>query len=431
MKPHNPLYYRWKGKLLHSGIHILSHMRLLIRWTFFSVFTGSIMGLIGVAFVYCIQSVTTLRTNFVWMPLTLPLGGLLIVWLYRISHDQNDKGTNMVLASLRSEAELPVQMAPMIFISTIITHLCGGSAGREGAALQLGGSVGNLLGRLFRLNKRDIRVMILCGMSAAFSAIFRTPIAAAVFAMEVGCVGAMQYAALVPCTISSLTASYLASKLGIPLAHFSVTKVPGLHPLPALKILLLGILCAAVSILFCILLHQCEKRLKQKFPNPYLRILAASGILLLLLLLLRSRDYLGVGTNVISSAIAGKVVWYAFLAKMLFTAVTLGGGFKGGEIVPSFFIGATFGCLFGQLLHLSPSFCASVGMIALFCGVTNCPLASLLIAIELFGAQGTPYYSLAIAVSYLLSGYYGLYREQKFLYSKFAEKPASHKTRRS
>ena len=198
MKPHNPLYYHWKGKLLHSGIHILSHMRLLIRWTFFSVFTGSIMGLIGVAFVYCIQSVTTLRTNFVWMPLTLPLGGLLIVWLYRISHDQNDKGTNMVLASLRSEAELPVQMAPMIFISTIITHLCGGSAGREGAALQLGGSVGNLLGRLFRLNERDIRVMILCGMSAAFSAIFRTPIAAAVFAMEVGCVGAMQYAALVP-----------------------------------------------------------------------------------------------------------------------------------------------------------------------------------------------------------------------------------------
>lgn len=273
--------------------------------------------------------------------------------------------------------------------------------------------------------------MILCGMSAAFSAIFRTPIAAAVFAMEVGCVGAMQYAALVPCTISSLTASYLASKLGIPLAHFSVTQMPGLHPLPALKILLLGILCAAVSILFCILLHQCEKWLKQKFPNPYLRILAASGILLLLLLLLRSRDYLGVGTNVISSAIAGKVVWYAFLAKMLFTAVTLGGGFKGGEIVPSFFIGATFGCLFGQLLHLSPSFCASVGMIALFCGVTNCPLASLLIAIELFGAQGTPYYLLAIAVSYLLSGYYGLYREQKFLYSKFAEKPASHKTRRS
>ena len=159
--------------------------------------------------------------------------------------------------------------------------------------------------------------------------------------------------------------------------------------------------------------------------------MAASGILLLLLLLLRSRDYLGVGTNVISSAIAGKVVWYAFLAKMLFTAVTLGGGFKGGEIVPSFFIGATFGCLFGQLLHLSPSFCASVGMIALFCGVTNCPLASLLIAIELFGAQGTPYYLLAIAVSYLLSGYYGLYHEQKFLYSKFAEKPASHKTRRS
>lgn len=429
MKPHNPLYYRWKGKLLHSGIHILSHMRLLIRWTFFSVFTGSIMGLIGVAFVYCIQSVTTLRTNFVWMPLTLPLGGLLIVWLYRISHDQNDKGTNMVLASLRSEAELPVQMAPMIFISTIITHLCGGSAGREGAALQLGGSVGSVIGRLFRLAERDKQVLMLCGMSAAFSAIFRTPIAAPVFAMEVVCVGAMRYAALVPCTIASLTASWLADRCGIPLAKYALGDLPAFRVVPALKILLLGVCCAAVSILFCILLHQTEHLLKKRCKNPYVRILIASGVIWVLALLVRNQDYLGIGGEVMRRAVAGEVVWYAFLAKMIFTAVTLGGGFKGGEIVPSFFIGATFGCLFGHLLGISPSLCAAVGMAALFCGVTNCPLASMMIAAELFGMAGAPYYLLAIAVSYLLSGYYGLYGEQTFLASKFTGGYVNHKTR--
>lgn len=430
MHRRNAFVTRWKGRLLHSAIHVISHLRLLLRWVLFSVITGGIVGLIGVAFVYAIQWVTSFRSGHPWILLALPLGGLLIVWLYRITRDQNDRGTNMVLASLRSEAELPVQMAPLIFVSTIVTHLCGGSAGREGAALQLGGSMGSVLSRLFRLNERDKRVLILCGMAAAFSAIFRTPIAAPVFAMEVVCVGAMHYAALVPCTIASLTASWIAGKLGIPLAKFAVENVPSFQVIPALKILLLGVLCAAISILFCILLHQTEKQLRKRIPNSYLRILAASGMLWLLILLVRNQDYLGIGTDVIGRAMGGEAVWYAFLAKMLFTAVTLGGGFKGGEIVPSFFIGATFGCLFGQILDISPSFCAAVGMVGLFCGVTNCPLASLMIAVELFGAAGAPYYLLAIAVSYLLSGYYGLYGEQTFLSSKFTGAPVNHKTRK-
>ncbi len=418
-----------KGRLLHSGIHILSHLRLLVRWIIMSVLMGLLMGLIGVAFVYAIRYATAFRTNFPWIILTLPLGGVVIVWLYRITKDQNDGGTNMVLASLRAEAELPVQMAPLIFIATVITHLCGGSAGREGAALQLGGSVGSLLSRLFHLHERDKQVLILCGMAAAFSAIFRTPIAAAVFAMEVVCVGAMRYAALVPCTIASLTASWLANHLGIPLASYQLESAPTFQLIPALKILLLGVLCAAVSVLFCILLHQTERGLKHWFSNPYLRILIASGAIWILLLLVRNQDYIGVGEEIIKNAIAGKVIWFAFLAKMIFTAITLGGGFKGGEIVPSFFIGATFGCLFGHLIGLSPSLCAAVGMVALFCGVTNCPLASLMIAVELFGFSAAPYFLLAIAISYLLSGYYGLYGEQSFLSSKFTGAPVNHKTR--
>jgi len=352
-----------------------------------------------------------------------------IVWFYQITHDQNDRGTNMVLASLRSETELPVQMAPLIFLSTVLTHLCGGSAGREGAALQLGGSIGSLWSRIFHLAVRDKRVMILCGMSAAFSAIFRTPVATPIFAMEVVCVGAMHYAALVPCTISSLTASWLASKLGLPLASYSVTDVPDLAVIPALKILLLGILCAGVSVLFCILLREAETLFSKNIQNPYLRILIASGMLWILLLFVRNQDYIGLGTNGITQSIAGETIWYAFLMKMLFTAITLAGRFKGGEIIPSFFIGAAFGCLFGQVVGLSPSFCAAIGMIAMFCGVTNCPLASLLIAMELFGFAGAPYYLLAISVSYLLSGYYGLYKEQSFLSSKFTDGKVNHKTR--
>ncbi len=392
-----------------------------IFWCFIAIFIGVVMGLVGTGFVYCIHIGTDLRITHPWILFGLPLGGILIVWLYRITKNHDDRGTNTILASLRSEAEIPAKMAPLIFVSTVITHFFGGSAGREGAALQLGGSIGNLMGKGFRLREDQKRILILAGMSAAFSAIFRTPVAAVIFAMEVSYIGIMRYAALVPCTLASLSASYIAEKLGLSLTHYSVVEIPSITPLTALQTLLLGILCAILSIIFCSFLHRMEHWMEKLFPNPYLRIAIAGAAVILLGLLFKSSDYFGVGENVIHDAIAGNAIPYAFLAKMLFTAVTLGGGFKGGEIVPSFFIGATFGCMLGSLIGLSPSLCAAMGMIAMFCGVTNCPLASLFIAVELFGMECIPFALLVIAVSYLLSGYHGLYKEQKFLYSKYSD----------
>lgn len=422
-------YYRVRGKILHSLIHILLQFRLLLRWVVLALILGAVLGFVGAAFVWCIAAGTEFRAEHQWCYLLLPVGGAAIVFLYRITRDKHDKGTNMVIASLRSEAQLPVQMAPLIFVTTIITHFVGGSAGREGAALQLGGSLGDLFGRLIHLREKDKRTIIISGMSAAFSAIFRTPVAASIFAMEVGTVGTMQYSALVPAVIASLTASYVAGKLGFPLAKYDVFPVPEFSPVTAGKTILLGIFCALISILFCVILHRAERVMKHRIRNPYLRILLASALLLLLGVILHTDDYFGTGGQIIVKAIAGESHWYAFLLKMLFTAITLAGGFKGGEIVPSFFIGATFGCAFGHLAGMSPSLCAAVGMIALFCGVTNCPLASLFISAELFGLGCVPYCLLVIAVSYLLSGYYGLYKTQKFQYSKFANETIHHKTR--
>lgn len=394
---------------------------VFLRWAILTLVIGIIIGFVGVAFVYTIRKVTELRQDFPWILLGLPFGGMLIVFLYRITRNHGDRGTNTVIASLRSESTIPAKMAPLIFISTAITHLFGGSAGREGAALQIGGSIANLFGKAFRLNEADMRILILAGMSAAFSAIFRTPIAAVVFAMEVGFIGVMRYSALLPCTIASVTASFVAEKCGLGLTQYSVLNIPQFSPVSILQTLMLGILCAVLSIVFCILLHATEELIEHYIKNPYLRIAAAGIVILLLGLLFRSFDYFGVGDQVIRNAIAGKTVWYAFLAKMLFTAVTLGGGFKGGEIVPTFFIGATFGCLMGSILGLSPSLCAALGMIGMFCGVTNCPLASLLIAAELFGMQCIPFALIVIAVTFLLSGYQGLYKEQRFLYSKYKD----------
>lgn len=417
-------------KILRLIIHKMSrNIHTFVRWGLLAVATGLVVGGFSTLFATCLHLVTEFRSPRPWMIFFLPLAGIFIVFLYGVFQYKNDKGTNMVLSTIHAETELPFKMAPLIFISTVITHLFGGSAGREGAALQLGGSIGNHLGRLFHLDERDRRILVMCGMSAAFSAIFGTPIAAVVFAMEVVSVGVMYYAALVPCVFASLIAFKVANHMGIGPDVFHLLDVPAFQLLPSIKIILLAMLCAGLSVLFCIILHSLGDFYRRKLANPYLRIVISSILIILLTLCLRTDDYMGAGVPVIARAIGGEVHPTAFFWKILFTALTLEAGFKGGEIVPSFFVGATFGCLFGQLAGLSPSLCAAVGMVSVFCGVTNCPISSLLIAFELFGYVGVPYFMIAISVSFLLSGYYGLYHDQTIVYSKYRSQFVNRKAR--
>ncbi len=406
-------------RLKHKIHHNLQRARTSVKWVVFAIISGIVVGAVGTLFYFCMAYVTASRARYPWLIWLLPFGGLLIVGAYHLLHDEKDSGTNLVLSSIHSGDELPVRMAPLIFVSTLITHLLGGSAGREGAALQLGGSIGNEIGKLFRFNEKDKHIMTMCGMSAAFSALFGTPMAAAIFSMEVVSVGIMHYSALVPCVIASLIAHSIASRFGAQAELFLLGEIPAFTISSAVKITVLAALCALISILFCILLHQSEHLYHKFFSNPYIRIFAGGCIVIVLTLLVGSQTYNGSGIALIEPAMEGEARWEIFLLKMLFTAATLGAGFKGGEIVPSFCIGGPFGCLFGSLLGFSPSLCTAVGMTAVFCGVTNCPITSLLISFELFGYEGMPYFLLTVAFSYMLSGYYGLYHSQKIMYSKF------------
>ncbi len=391
-----------------------------IKWVVISTVIGTTVGLIGTAFSYAMHMVTDFRTDKPWIMVGLPVAGVIIVFLYHLAHRDNDKGTDSVLSAIRSEEELSIVMAPLIFISTILTHLFGGSAGREGAALQLGGSIGNGFGRLLRMKKSDVHVMIMCGMSACFSALFGTPLAAAVFSMEVVNVGIMYYSALVPCVFSALIAAEISKALGVGSEAMVIFEVPEFTVITGSKTVLLAILCAIVSVLFCVALHVAAEKGKKWIPNRYLRIVTAGALIIALTLLVRSTDYMGAGMQVIEHCVeSGEVRPEAFVLKILFTALTLGAGFKGGEIVPSFFVGATFGCLIGGLLGLPPSLCAAVGMIAVFCGVTNSPIASLLLALELFGMDAALYFILGVGVSFMLSGYHSLYHTQRIIYSKY------------
>ena len=406
-------------QIKHKIKHNIQRAVVSIKWVIFAIIVGALVRLCGIAFYFLLSFVTVLRKQNPWLLFLLPVGGLAIAALYRLLHDEKDAGTNLVISAIHSDDELPLRMAPLIFISTLITHLFGGSAGREGAALQMGGRIGNALGKFFHFDDKDKHVMIMCGMSAAFSALFGTPMAAAILPMEIVSVGVMYYIALVPCVISSLVAHGIAYIFGISNTMFTIAHVPDFGVVPAIRISILAILCALVSILFCVLLHKTEELYRKFFENAYLRIFIGGCIVIVLTLLVGNQNYNGTGINIIESCINGTVRPEAFLLKMIFTALTLGAGFKGGEIVPSFFTGAAFGCLFGILTGFSPTLCTAVGMTAVFCGVTNCPITSLLISFELFGYDGMPYFLLAIAFSYMLSGYFGLYRSQKIVYSKY------------
>ena len=410
----------FKEEFIHKVDHNSHRALSVIGWTVAAIFIGIVVGLFATAFGLSMRFVVETRSKTKWLIFLLPVGAVLITFIYKKVLKVKDSGTNTVIAAIQSDERLPFRLAPLIFVATLITHFVGGSAGREGAALQMGGAIGNGIGRALKLNSTNKKTMIMCGMSAAFSALFGTPMAAAIFSMEVISVGIMHYAALVPCVISSLVARYIAAYFGLGSEIYEIQLIPAFTVKSAIMISLFAIVCGFASILFCTMLHKYEEFLASKVPNPYIKAVIGGTSVLLLTLIVGNQTYNSTGSAIIASCFTGaSISLCTFILKMVFTTLTLSCGYKGGEIVPTLFIGATLGAAVGQLIGVSPSLLAAVGMGALFCGVTNCPISSLLICFELFGYEPMPYFLLAVAFSYWVSGYTGLYRAQKIVYSKY------------
>ena len=403
---------------------------IFVRWCAFAVIIGVTLGVVGTAFHHALEWAGHMRGAYDWLLYLLPLVGVFIVFWYRRAGMPLERGTNYILTSVRESHPVHLRLAPSIFITSVLTHLCGGSAGREGAALQLGGAISGNVGRWMRLDERDARTITMCGMAAGFAALFGTPLAATVFAMEVVSVGVMYYAALFPCLLSALVAHRLALALGGESTRFALHGIPmQTEPLLFVQLVLFGMACAVLSAMVCILFHRVGHLFKARFPDQYLCAAVGGAVVVLLSLALGTRDYNGAGMAVIERAVEGEAAYSAFLIKLVMTAITIGVGYKGGEIVPVLFIGATFGAAYGGFFGLAPSFAAGLGMTAVFCGVTNAPLTSILLAYELFGGQSLGMFALVIAVSYMLSGYYGLYSEQKIIYSKMRPQFIDRKTK--
>ncbi len=398
-----------------------NYAKIVIRWCILSIIMGIIGGLLGAVFHHSLHYVTHLRSEHMWLIFLLPLGGLVTVAIYRHPKMRNNKGTNEVIEAVMDGHPVTFQVAPSIFLATAITHLFGGSAGREGAALQLGGSAASYLGRLFNLRESNRKILVTAGMSAVFAGLFGTPLTATLFCMEFEVVGRMFSPALLPCFMSALLASRISALLGVHAETHMLTEVFSLTLENCWQYLILALLVSMLGILMCSVFHKAEHFAAHHLPNPFVRIAVGGVLITVMTLLVGDHRFNGAGMDMALKAVAGDTDWYSFILKMLFTAVTLAAGFKGGEIVPTFCIGATFGCVLGGLLGLDAGMAAAMGLVGLFCSATNSPFASIMLSVEMFGGTNIHLFAFMCVICFVLSGNYGLYGSQVLKYNKADE----------
>ena len=404
----------WMEKLHHPEKYI----KVFLKWALLGILMGAIGGVLGAVVHNALHFVTHLRGEYSWLIWLLPVAGLLTVAIYRLKPLQRNRGTNEIIDATLDGKPVSILVAPAIFLATAITHLFGGSAGREGAALQLGGSTASMLARMFRLQEEDRKVMTMAGMSAVFAGLFGTPLTATLFCMEFESVGTVFSPALLPCFLAAYTASRVSGRMGVHAETYLLETATALELTVLLRYMVLAVMIALLGISMCWLFHKAEHLAKHHLPNPWIRVVLGGAVVTVMTLMAGDQRFNGAGMDMALAAVAGEADWYSFLVKMLFTAVTLAVGFKGGEIVPTFCVGATFGCVLGGLLGLDAGVAAAVGLVGLFCCATNSPLASIVLSIEMFGSANLYLFALVCVVCFVLSGNSGLYASQIIEFSK-------------
>ena len=414
----------WLDRLQHPE----QYVKTFLKWTLLGLLMGAIGGLLGAVFHHALHFVTHLRGEHTWLIFLLPVAGITTVALYRLLKMQGNRGTNEIIDATLDGHPVSPAVAPAIFCATAMTHLFGGSAGREGAALQLGGSTASMLARLFRLGENGRKVMVMAGMSAVFAGRFGTPLTAALFCMEFESVGTLFTPALLPCYLAAFTASRVSGLLGVHAETYLLDTAYAITLGNSWKFLILAVLVSCLGIAMCAVFHKAEHLAAHHLPNPFVRIAVGGAIVVVLTLLVGDHRFNGAGMDMALEAVAGEADWYSFLLKLLFTAVTLSAGFKGGEIVPTFCIGATFGCVLGGLLGLDPGIAAALGLVGLFCCATNSPFASIVLSIEMFGSANLYLFALVCVICFVLSGHSGLYASQIIQFSK-SEIPGSRQSK--
>ena len=385
-----------------------------IKLCLLGVLIGVLGGAVGAAFAHLLSLVAHTRESFPWLILLLPLGGVVTVALYRALRMSDHGGTNEVIRGVEKNGPIRALAAPLIFVCTAITHLLGGSAGREGAAIQLGGAGASALSDVLRLKDNERLVFIMCGMSAVFAGVFGTPLTAAVFILEFRSDKKKFFLSVLPCFISALIAGKLSKLLGVAEETAHISNVAPFELMTILKIIALAVGVSLLGFVMCFVFHKAEKLSKNLISNHFIRIIIGAVVIIGLTALVGDMRYNGSGMEMALGAVEGRADWFDFIMKLAFTAITLAAGFKGGEIVPTFCIGATFGCFIGGALGLDVGFAAALGLVGLFSCVTNSLIASVFLGVELFGISALPYFILICLIIWPLSTNNGLFHNRFF-----------------
>ena len=401
--------------MMHPIASRLVFIVTLVRWTVLAILVGVMAGAGSALFLTGLYWATDTREANPWLLYLLPIGGMLIGYVYYRFGRDVEAGNNLLLERIQTTGgSVSILMAPLIVLSTIGTHLFGGSAGREGTAVQMGGSLADWLGRMLRLSPDSRRLILISGISGGFGAVFGTPIAGMVFGMEVLAVGRIRYDALVPCLVASTVGDLVCRGLGIDHHTYVIDVYPNITAGLLVWAGIAGIVFGTASYLFAELTHRVGRTMAKRVRTTWMRPFYGGIAVIVLTWLVGSRDYLGLSLPLIDASFApGKVAFWAFALKILFTAVTLGTGFKGGEVTPLFCIGATLGSSLAWLTGQSTPVFAALGFVAVFAGAANTPLACSLMGIELFGAEMAIPITIACVVSYLVSGHGGIYLSQQ------------------
>ena len=423
-----------KPKYSLEQFYIAKH---LLRWTLLIFPVAVSIGLLVAFFLWLLDIATATRWQNMWLIFFLPLAGILITKLYKYFGKNADAGNNLIMDEIHKPGGgVPARMTPFILFTTVITHLFGGSAGREGTAVQMGGSIAALFARWYKMHHEKKRILLMCGMSAGFGAVFGPPVAGAIFALEVLAIGRIKYDALIPCLIAGVVADITCSSCGIHHTKYSIAFVDtGTRFFPHIafdvvllaKVILAGVSFGLIGFLFAELSHFIKAKSNQYIPKKWFIPVVGAVLIVGISYLLGTFDYLGLGVtnpnsngiSIVSAFKPGGAGYFSWFWKLLLTAITLGMGFKGGEVTPLFFIGATLGNVLAAITGSPVDLFAGLGFIAVFAGATNTPLACIFMGIELFGSENVIYYAVACFTAYYFSGHSGIYHAQKVAVSKF------------